>query len=135
MAVDGFTGHAAYVKFGDTVLNTYFRTLTPSEEIDLVEKTAGDDDDKTWLATVKSGTWDGEFVMPAGTAGTAVWGAVVPGTSGTLEVGPEGTAADKPKHTMTALVRSRGKPLTYNDVTTFSVSWQINSAVSDTVYS
>jgi len=134
MATDGFVGKNAYIKFGNTELQTYFRTLNKAEEIDLVEQTSGSDADKSWLATVRSGTYDGEFIMPSGTAGTAVFGAVALGTSATLEVGPEGTASGKPKHSVTAIVRSRGEPLTYNDVTTFSVGWQFNGAMSNTAY-
>lgn len=135
MAVSGYLGKAAYVKFGSTVLNTYYRTLTPDEEIELVEKTAGADANKTYLSGAKDGTIEGEFVMPQGSAGTAVWGAVAPGTEATLEWGPEGTASGKPKHTVNAMVRRRGKPLTYNDLSTFAVSWQMSGAVADSAYS
>jgi len=130
----GFTGSAAYIKFGSTELDSYYRSAGWSEEIDLVEETAGSDDNKTYLTAVLDGTSDLELIMPSGTAGTAVWAAVAPGTEGTLEVGPEGTAAGKPKHTVNAIVKSRGKPLTYNDITTFSVSFQFSGAVTDSTY-
>jgi hypothetical protein len=134
MAVTGYTGGSAYIIFGTTVLNTYYRTASPSEEIELVDKSAGADANKTYLTALKDGTMDVECVMESGTAGTALWGALVPGTSGTLEWGPEGTATNKPKHTVTAIVRSRGKPLTYNDVSTFSVSFQFSGAITNTAY-
>jgi len=134
MSSTGFTGKQAYIKFGDTELDSYYRSAGWSEEIDLVEETAGSDDNKTYLTAVLDGTSDLELIMPSGTAGTAVWAAVKPGTEGTLEVGPEGTASGKPKHTVNAIVKSRGKPLTYNDITTFSVSFQFSGAVTDSTY-
>jgi len=130
----GFTGKAAYIKFGSTELDAYYRSAGWSEEIDLVEETAGSDANKKYLTAVLDGTSDLELIMPSGTAGTAVWAAVKPGTEGTLEIGPEGTAAGKAKHTVNAIVKSRGKPLTYNDITTFSVSFQFSGAVTDSTY-
>lgn len=134
MAVSGYTGSGAYIIFGTTVLNTYYRTGTKGEEIDLVDKSAGADTNKTYLTALKDGTFDIECVMPSGTAGTAVWGAVAPGTEATLIIGPEGTASGEPKQTVNAIVRSRGWPLTYNDLTTFSVSFQFSGAVADSAY-
>jgi len=134
MAVTGYTGTAAYIVFGSTTLNTYYRTASPSEEIDLVEKSAGADANKTYLTALKDGSADFELVMPAGTAGTALWGAVAPGTSGTLEWAPRGTTATYARHYVTAIVKNRGQPLTYNDLSTISVSFQFNSAVTDGTY-
>lgn len=130
----GFTGSAAYIKFGSTELDAYYRTLGHTEEIDLVEESAGSDANKLYLTALKDGNRDLEIIMPSGTAGTAVYGAVAPGTSGTLEVGPEGTAAGKARSYVTAIVKSRGSPLTYNDITTLSVSFQFSGAVTDTAY-
>ena len=134
MAVEGYTGGSAYIKFGTTVLNTYYRTASPSEEIELVDKSAGADASKTYLAGLKDGTFDLECVMPSGSAGTALWAALTPGTSDTLEWGPEGTATNSIKHSVTAFVRSRGKPLTYNDTSTFSISFQFSGDISNTAY-
>jgi len=127
MAVDGFTGKNAYIKFGDTELQTYYRTASPTEEVDLVDKSAGSDDSKTYLAALKDGTMSLEIVMPSGTAGTALWEAIAPATEGTLTWGGEGTAITE---SVNAIVKSRGRPLTYNDLTTVSVEFQFSGDVS-----
>jgi len=127
MAVDGYTGTAASIVFNSTVLNTYYRSAEPSQEVDLVDKSAGADSEKTYLAALKDGSMSVELVMPSGTAGTALWAAIAPGTEGTLEWGGEGTALTE---SVNAIVKSRGRPLSYNDLTTVSVEFQFSGAVS-----
>jgi len=127
MAVDGYTGTSAYIKFGDTELSDYYRTASPTQEVDLVEKSAGGDTSKSYLAALKDGTMSVELVMPSGTAGTALWDAVAPGTEGTLTWGGEGTAITE---SVVAIVKSRGRPLTYNDLTTVSVEFQFSGDVA-----
>ncbi len=129
MAIAGFTGSAAYLKFGATELQTYYRTATLNESIDLVDKSAGADASKTYLTALKDGTFTAEVVLPTG--GTAIVAATNVGTSGTILYGPEGTASGKPKASVLAIVSSRGRPLTYNDVTTMSVTWQFNGDVTN----
>ena len=129
-----YTGSGAYLKFGATEYNTYYRSAPHSEEIDLVDKSAGADTNKTYLTALKDGSAGFELVIPVGTAGSVMYAAFVPGTSGTLEIGPEGTATGEIKSTVMALVKTRGLPLTYNDLTTLSVAFQFNGAVTDTCY-
>lgn len=127
MAVDGYTGTDAYIKFDSTELHTYYRNAGPTEEVDLVDKSAGSDDSKTYLAALKDGSMSLEIVIPSGTAGTALWAAIAPATEGTLEWGGEGTAITQ---SVNALVKSRGKPLVYNDLTMVSVEFQFSGDVS-----
>lgn len=127
MAVDGYTGTAASIVFGAQTLNTYYRTASPTQEVDLVEKSAGGDDSKTYIAALKDGSLSLELVMPSGTAGTAMWAALAPATSGTLTWGGEGTAITE---SVVALVKSRGRPLVYNDLTLVSVEFQFSGDVA-----
>jgi len=132
MAVSGYIGDAAYIKFGSTVLSPYYRKLTPTESIDLQEKTSGAEANRTYRVNRKHGKVDLECVMPQGTAGTALWDAVKPGTEGTLQWYPEGTPFYV--HYVNAIVQSRGWPLTYNDVTTFNVNFEYSGAVTMKAY-
>ena len=132
MAVSGYIGDAAYIKFGSTVLSPYYRKLTPTESIDLQEKTSGAEASRTYRVNRKHGKVDLECVMPQGTAGTALWDAVKPGTEGTLQWYPEGTPFYV--HYVNAIVQSRGWPLTYNDVTTFNVNFEYSGAVTMKAY-
>ena len=118
--------------FGSTVLSGTYRTFSATEDADLVDGSAGVDANKSFLVALKSGKASVELVDQA--AGTALWTAVAPGTSGTLIWAPEGTATGKQKHSAVCLVASRDRSTPYNEVAIIKVEFQINSAVTDTVY-
>src|SRR3954470_9156980 len=96
-----FGQSAGIIKFASTTLSTDMRNFDPEEETGLADASAGNDAARTYLATLKDGKATLELL--AQTGDTAIWTAVVPGTKGTLEWGPEGSAPGKPKHTVTAL--------------------------------
>jgi hypothetical protein len=127
-----YVGSSSYIKFGSTVLSSDFRTFDPTEETGLVDSSAGADTNKTYLATLKDGT--ASLSMLDQTSGSALWTAVAPGTSGTLEWGPEGTASGKAKHTVVALVKSRKRSEPYEGIVTLDVSFQFSGAVTDGAY-
>ena len=86
-----YSGTSLYLKFGSQVLSADYRTFEPSEEMKLAVATAGADAAESHIVVRKDGRATCELVDQ--TAGTALWTAVVPGTSGTLEWGPEGTSS------------------------------------------
>ena len=79
----GTTGSALYLAFDSTVLDTDYRSFSPSEEIGLVDQSAGSDTNRTYLTTLKDGTASATIVIQS--EDTTTWGALVPGTEGTLE--------------------------------------------------
>jgi hypothetical protein len=136
MASSGqYTGENVYVKFGTTELSGNYTKISWSEEVDLKDVTAGTDTNRKKLARVKDGSASMTAYHPSGTAGTALWGAIAVGGTGTLEWGPEGTAAGKPKHTVAAFVKSRKKNAGAEDAVEFVVDFDFNGAVTDGVYS
>jgi hypothetical protein len=116
-------GQTGYIKFGSTVLSTDMRTFDPEEEVGLAEASAGNDAARTYLATLKDGKATLELLAPGG---TAIWAAIAPATSGTLEWGDEGTASGKPKHTVNALVQKRKRQTPYDDVVVYTVDFQFS---------
>lgn len=127
-----YAGSALYLKFGSTVLSADHRSFEPNEEIGVVDASAGSDEARSYVTTLKDGRASAELVDQTG--GTALWAAVKQGTSGTLEWGPEGTASTKPKHTATAIVLNRRKSIPYDGIVAISIEWQLNTVVTDTVY-
>lgn len=129
-----FTGSAMYVKFGSTVLSSRYKSYNESDEAGLVDKSAGADTRRTYLSTLDDGGATMELL--AESAGTALWAAIAPGTEGTLEWGPEGTAAGKPKHTVNAIVKNRKRNIVHDDVVKISVEFIYNTGtgVTDTTY-
>jgi len=128
----GITGSGLYLKFGDTVLDTDYRAFSPSEEIGVVDQSAGSDTSRTYLTTLKDGKASVTIVIQAGD--TTTWGAVDIGTEATLEWGEEGTDAGDPKHTVNAIVTSREKSMEYADLIVADVAFQYSGDVADDTY-
>ena len=127
-----YTGKNLYLKFVSTVLSAEFRTFETTENIGTVDQSAGDDAERTYLTTRKDGTGTVELLDQS--LGTALWAAVVPGTEGTLEWAPEGTASGKPRHIVNAIVSERSNPIDAEDVVMVRASFQYSGAITDTVY-
>lgn len=127
-----YTGSALYLKFVSTVLSVDYKSYDQDEEIGLVDKSAGADTYRTYLITLKDGTATAESLEQAG--GTVLWTAVTPGTEGTLEWAPEGTAATKQKHVVNAIVKSRKRTTVHDDIVKINISFQFSGAVTDSVY-
>lgn len=128
----GFTGSTLYLKFGTTVLNTAYRAFTDTEEMKLVDQAAGADTVRTFLNTLKEGKVSIDLLDQA--SGSATWNALVAGASGSLEWGEAGTASGNPRHYATAIIQSRERKFQFEDVTMMTISVQLNSAITDTVY-
>lgn len=127
--------YAEWVYSGGTVeLSADYRTVSTAENIDKVDASAGDDTHKYYLTALKDSTVSVELLGVTGTTGTTLWGAMVPGTSGTLVWAPQGTASGKPKRSVACFVEKRGDSLKYNDVVAWTFDFQATEAVSDTTY-
>jgi len=128
----GSTGSALYLLWDGTQLETDYRAYSASEEIGMVDQSAGADTNRTYLTELKDGTASATIVIQA--ADTTTWGTIVPGTEGTLEWGEEGTAAGKPRSYGNAIVKSREKSMEYADLIVGDVEWQFSGAITDTTY-
>jgi hypothetical protein len=124
-----WTGHALYVSFGGTAITGDQRTFSKNEKIDKVDITAGDDDDRDYLTTIKDVTM-AMTILDNSTAGSAVKSALAIGNAGTLLIGPEGTASGKPKYTCVAFVESNDTEYPYDGEVEFNVTFQRQGAWS-----
>lgn len=129
-----YTGSALFVKFGATVLNADYRSFKEEHSQDSVEASAGSDTRRTYLPTLTDGKMSLDLL--AQTGGSVLWTALTPGTSGTLEWGPEGTATGKSRYYIVAFVSQRSREFAYDDITTISAEFTPNagSTVTETVY-
>lgn len=113
-----FSGSALVMQWiwsGGTVsLNADYRKCNISPGVDVIETTAGSDARKGKLPTVKDAKASIELVGQTG--GTAMLAALAEGVTGTLIVGPEGTATNKPKTTMSAISMGVQQQYAYADV-------------------
>lgn len=130
-----FTGKNLYLAFDGTAVNADFREFSEDEEVGTVDASAGSDVARTYLTTLEDGTASLTLLLQEdGTAATDPWQLMDKGNEGTLEWGPEGTATGKPKHTVNAIVTSRGKSVPYDDVVEMTFNFQFSGVVSDSAY-
>ena len=122
----GLVGKNLYLAFGGTVLDTDYRDFSASEEMGMVDDSAGSDSNRTYLTNLGDGSASATVVLQA--SGTVTWAALAEGSSGTLEWGEEGTTAGKQKHSVWAIVESREKSMSYDDLIVCDVSWQFSDA-------
>ena len=120
----GLTGKNAYVAFGGTVLSTNFRTVDIDNSIATVDQSAGSDTGITRLTTLEDSTFSLEVKRPAG--GTTNWETLQVGASGTLEIGPEGTATNKPKVTAIAILNGFSTSVPYADIILDTYEFELN---------
>ena len=120
----------SWVYSGGTVaLNTDFRNIGTDESVDLVMVAAGNDTDKTYLATLKDGVISYSGLLQAN--GTVIKQALEAGGVGTLIFSPEGTASGKPKETYPCISMGAKVAYPYDNVVEVSCDFQKNGARVD----
>jgi hypothetical protein len=113
---------------GTATLSGNYRQLSYKPSIALLDITAGNDATNLYLAAQKDGSADLSGLEDTGGTIGNVSGtlALVEGTSGTLVIGPEGTATGKPKKTIPAICMGIQENVQYKAPTEFSVTFQQN---------
>ncbi len=141
---DEFVGSAVYLKWtfgatGTLILAPDYRNWNYAPSIDLLDATAGADTSRQYVKSYKDGRASLSGVLqPGGTitgnaAGT-IYNAFTEGTIGTMEWGPEGTAAGKPKFSAPFMSMGLTYNPVYNQIQEFSVDLQQNGARTDGTY-
>lgn len=127
-----YVGKSLWLLFGGVRYDAHYRSFKPSEEAGMVDGSAGSDTYDVYYATRSKGTASAEFVAQDGTAGTAMWAALAPNTTGTLEWAPEGSAVGRPRRYVTAVITKREENLKYDDVNMWTVEWAYNNPTGPT---
>jgi hypothetical protein len=117
---------------GTTSLAADYRNVTWSPSVAYAETTAGSDTHVGRLTTLKDATASIELVNAAG--GTALYAAFAAGMSGTLIIGPEGTATNKRKISFVCYSDGGQYAQPYADVATVTCSFTGNGAFTDGTY-
>lgn len=133
----GAAGVMWFVHAGGTVqLTDQVRTVTVPQEADMIDTTSGNATTRTYIAGL--GGWSMSYEgLSNGTAspmGTVDEATLVPGLSGTVIVGPFGTATGQSKLSGAALVKSQSQDFPYDDVATTSLEFQGSGALTKAVW-
>jgi hypothetical protein len=125
-----FSGSSLVVNWihsGGTVdLSGDYRSFNFPPEREMLDKTAGSDAGRGYLASVWNYTCALTAVMQTG--GTAVEDALISGRDGTLIVQPEGTATGKRKYTIPAMSKGASFNFQYDAVVELACSFQSQGA-------
>lgn len=127
-----YLGQAAYVLFGSTVLTSRFTTFNWEESVDLVDKSAGADTHKSFLAALQQGTFTMGFNLESDS--TVSWAASANSTEGTFEYAPEGTDAGQPKYTVVCLASARDRAIANADLERANVTFTHQAVVTEGTY-
>lgn len=127
-----YLGNAAYLIFGSTTLHGRYTSLNIEESQDLVDKSAGADTHKSFLAALQQGTITIGFNLENDS--TAEWAAVALGTTGTLIYAPEGTTNPQPKYTVVALVSARDRSIANADLDRANVTFTMQALFTEGTY-
>ena len=131
-----FTGSAMILSWiysgGTVVLNGDYRTCSWNPSVGNAETTAGADTHQTFLPTVKNATASVGMVLQVG--GTAMITALGAGNSGTLIIGPEGTATGKPKITFPCFSNGAKYTFPYAGTVEFTCDFTETAAYTEASY-
>lgn len=127
-----YSGSALYLAWihsgGTVTMHGDFRTFSFNPSVKTALATAGSDADEAYLAGVKDASMSVGLV--AQSAGTALEDALVEGASGTLLVGPEGTASNKRKWTIPAISMGASFSIPYDNVVEMACDFQKTGALT-----
>ena len=130
---DRIAGKDLYVSFNGSDISADFTSVSVSDEDDQVDVTAGAETYHYFISLGRrTGTIDYEAFYNGGTAQTG-FAALVPGTAGTMIIGPRGTASTMPKWTWSrVLVQNRNTDHPFDDAVKVTCSFQTSSLLSAT---
>jgi hypothetical protein len=117
---------------GPVTLQGDYKTFTYTPSIDLYDQSGGGDTNKSYVNGIKDG--QAAIMVLMQTGGTATTNALVEGASGTLTVGPEGTAATKQKIVLPAISQGAGYNWPYDNLVEVSCNFQQNGTRTDGVW-
>lgn len=113
---------------GTLLLTDDYTALKVKRSIDLIDVTAGNEADKSYIAGIKDGDAQLDYFAQS-TGGTLIENNLVEGTAGTLRYSPRGTASGKPRRGFYAIVKEFSDDLKYDEAATNSVTFQKSGPV------
>jgi hypothetical protein len=126
-----YRGKDVEVDFASVDVSGDGRSVSYEETADTLDDTVYGADNRTKLASLLDGTGSLEALDITGAWATA-WQGLAPGTTGTMDIFPEGNTSGKRKVSFIAIIKSRSLQMPYDDLATLSVSFEISGAVAET---
>jgi hypothetical protein len=110
-------------------LSAHTRSITITPAQDVIDVTAGQDQSRQFIPSFTSWTyaWEGVAQGTTSSLGTIIATALQPATTGTITVGPYGTASGYLKYQLPAFTGGAVTTMPYSDVVTISCTFTANS--------
>lgn len=126
-----YRGKDVVVTFDGEDISGDGRSVSFEEKADTLDTSVYGDTRRTKIAGLEDGSGSFEGLDTTGAWGAA-WDAIAVGTVGTMVIRPEGTGQGKRELSFTAVITGRSLDMPYDDLATFSMSYEISGAVSET---
>lgn len=110
------------------------RSVSFEESGDALDSTTVGMDSREKIAGLIDGSASFEAIDTTG-AWAAPWQSLKPGTTGTLEVYPEGNSAGLRKISVAAVVTGRTLNVPYDDIATISASFELSGDITESTVS
>lgn len=127
-----YRGKDVVVTFNAVDISGDGRSVSFDQTADILDDTTYGADDRTKQGGLRDGSGSFEGLDVTGAWGTG-WNEIVPGTSASMIIYPEGQGTGERRLTFTAVIGNRALALPYDDLTTLSMSFEISGAVVEDV--
>ena len=125
-----YRGKDVLVTFDAVDISGTGRSVNYEETADALDDTVYGLDNKTKQAGLIDGSGGFEALDSQGDW-NAAWEAIPAGASGTMIIYPEGNTSGKRTATFTAVITNRSLDMPYDNLSTFSMSFEISGAVTE----
>lgn len=125
-----YRGKSVVVTFAGQAISGDGRSISYEESSETHDDTVFGLDNRTKIAGLLDGSGSFEALDTTGDW-SLVWEAIQPGAAGTLVIWPEGAGSSFREVSFEAIVTNRSLELPYDDLGKFSMSFEINGAVTE----
>jgi hypothetical protein len=108
---------------GTFTLHDDYTAFSVKRSIDLIDVTAGNEADKSYIKGIKDGDAELEYFLQS-SGGTLIEQNLVEGTNGTLIYSPRGTGVGMPKRGFAAFIKEYSEDFSFDEAATGKVPFQ-----------
>lgn len=127
-----YRGKDVVVTFNAVDISGDGRSCSYEQTADILDDTTYGADDRTKQGGLRDGSGSFEGLDVTGDW-SAAWEEIVPGTSATMIIYPEGNSAGNRRLSFTAVIGNRALAMPYDDLSTVSMSFEISGGVTEDV--
>lgn len=125
-----YRGKDVVVTFNAVDISGDGRSVSFEQSADILDDTTYGADDRTKQGGLRDGSGSFEGLDITG-AWSNAWNEIVPGTSATMAVYPEGNVSTNRRLQFTAVIGTRTLVMPYDDLSTVSMAFEISGGVTE----